>query len=202
MITNLKFFSWCNIVKVKTCCQLKHANSIFQLVKRCHHSIFLLSEKMPPHQKMPPHEIKTDIKNNMKNWNCTRFPVVHLHVQSTYHHTATFTSTSQNLTLVLRYLFCTCRPSFSLLNNCIAQFDLLSKMASIEQELQEQEIVFLTWVTKICESDALDIHEVGARLQDFDQVLEVVRIRTGIIFLIVLSTFRSQPRGCQNLILV
>ena len=34
-ITNLKKFSWCNVVKVKTCHQLKNANSIFQICKRC-----------------------------------------------------------------------------------------------------------------------------------------------------------------------
>ena len=39
------------IVKVKTCHQLKDADGIFQVVQRCHRSIFLLSEKMLPLSK-------------------------------------------------------------------------------------------------------------------------------------------------------
>ena len=44
------------VVKVKTCHQLKDADGIFQLVKRCF-----------PRQKMPPCEIKTYIKNELKS---------------------------------------------------------------------------------------------------------------------------------------
>ena len=42
------------------------------------------------------------------------------------------------------------------------------------------EIVVLTKVLKIPERDALNLQEVGLRLQMFDRVLEVVSIRTRI----------------------
>ena len=109
-----------------------------------------------------------------------RLPVVHLSMQSV--------SPSHNAFHRYQPQFehCTCIlfACADLVFNCIAQFDLLSKMVSVEQE---QEIVFLTKVSKIHESNALDIQEVGFRFQDFDQVLEVIFNWT--------FTFRSQPCG-------
>ena len=50
-------------------------------------------------------------------------------------------------------------------------------MASLDEP---HEIVFLTKVSKIPECDALNLQEVGLRLQMVDRLLEVVSIRTRI----------------------
>ena len=50
-------------------------------------------------------------------------------------------------------------------------------MASLDEQ---HEIAYLTKVSKIPEWDALNLQEVGLRLQVFDRVLEVVSIRTRI----------------------
>ena len=52
-------------------------------------------------------------------------------------------------------------------------------MASLDEQC---EIVYLTKVLKIPEHDALNLQEVGIRLQLFDKVLEVVSIQTRIAY--------------------
>ena len=112
--------------------------------------------------KMPPCEIKSDIKNHFKNSISVRFPVVHLYMQSAYHHTATFYR-YQLLMLFLHVLTHLAFPA------------AVSKMAS--SSVDAQQISYLTWVKKIPEKEAMSIHEVGLRLQMFDLAMEIVSIQ-------------------------
>ena len=52
-------------------------------------------------------------------------------------------------------------------------------MASLDEH---HDIVYLTKVLKIPKCDALNLQEVGIRLQMFDRVLEVVSILTRIAY--------------------
>ena len=80
---------------------LQFINITLKIVITFSETYVVKGETCRPGQNMPPHEIKTD--NNMKNALKAKLPVIHLCMQSSYHHTQQLLPAlaSQNLTFVL-----------------------------------------------------------------------------------------------------
>ena len=94
-----------------------------------------------------------------------RFPVVHIHSQSTYRDTATFTGTSQNLTVILA-------PFLHVLTYFPPSGAIDFKMVA----RQEEKLQFTDKVVEIPKKIALkvsrlQVSELTARLSEFDRCL-------------------------------
>ena len=99
-----------------------------------------------------------------------RFPVIHLHVQSAYHNTATFTGTSKNLSIVLMP-FLHMQTYFP--PNCTVDFKMVARQG---EKLQSADKVVKIPKNPALKVSRLQASEFSARLSEFDRCLEIASI--------------------------